>query len=425
MSSLKINVRKVWSGLNGKAIFRSFRGSPVRSNLNSAFISSFTQWGRFKKRSLHSQERLVTISQLGCALSECSVLPEFYDRLSNSVLNLFSHADALYIYQVDPLHHDIRFIHSAQRNPALVAEILPAILPVSSLTGLPAEVLRTASPLLISDLPRYAATQGCTFPEMAGDSQVKSLLLAPMISHKTVFGILELLSGALCRFNRAYTDLLLSIGSTAALVLQNNAFKEDLDFANRTLAKTYENTIESWRRALELRDQMSAGHASRAAEMAVRLGAYLGVDRRELVFLRFGAVLHDIGKIGIPDSVLLKAGPLEASEMSLMRKHPKFAFEMLSSLPNFATVLEIPYYHHERWDGSGYPTGLEGEQIPLAARIFAVVDVWDALCSDRPYRSAWTEERALTYIREESGRHFDPRIVEAFVALMVTWKHQN
>ena len=425
MSSLKFKVRKILPGLNGKAIFRSSQGSPVRTNLNSAFSSSFMRLGRFKERARYSRERLVTISQLGCILSECSVLPEFYDRLSSSVLSLFSHADTLYIYQVYPLHHDIRFIHSAQRNPALVAEILPAILPVSSLTGLPAEVLRTASPLLISDLPRYAAAQGCTFPEMAGDSQVKSLLLAPMISHKTVFGILELLSGALCRFNRADTDLLLSIGSTAALVLQNNAFKEDLDFANRTLAKTYENTIESWRRALELRDKMSAGHASRAAEMAVRLGAYLGVDRRELVFLRFGAVLHDIGKIGIPDSVLLKAGPLEASEMSLMRKHPQFAFEMLSSLPNFAPVLEIPYYHHERWDGSGYPTGLEGEQIPLAARIFAVADVWDALCSDRPYRSAWTEERALTYIREESGRHFDPRIVEAFVALMVTWKHQN
>ncbi|HEX7395067.1 MAG TPA: HD domain-containing phosphohydrolase [Anaerolineaceae bacterium] len=358
MSSLKFKVRKILPGLNGKVIFRSSQGSPVRTNLNSAFSSSFMRLGRFKERARYSRERLVTISQLGCILSECSVLPEFYDRLSSSVLSLFSHADTLYIYQVDPLHHDIRFIHSAQRNPALAAEIPPAILPVSSLTGLPAEVLRTASPLLISDLPYYAASQGCTFPEMAGDSQVKSLLLAPMISRKTVFGILELLSGARSQFKRADTDLLLSIGSTAALVLQNNAFKEDLDFANRSLAKTFENTIESWRRALELRDQFSGGHATRAAEMAVRLGAYLGVDRRELVFLRFGAVLHDIGKIGIPDSVLLKAGPLEASEMCLMRKHPQFAFEMLSSLPNFAPVLEIPYYHHERWDGSGYPTGL-------------------------------------------------------------------
>lgn len=425
MSSLKFNIRTNRPGLNGKAIFRSFQGSPVRTNLNYVFSSSFLRWGRFKKRAWQNRERLVTISQLGCALSECSVLPEFYDRLARSVLSLFSHADALNIYQVDPFHHDIRFIHSAQRDPALAAEILPAILPVSSLTGLPAEVLRTARPLLISDLPRYAASQGCIFPEMAGDSQVKSLLLAPMVSRKTVFGILELLSGARSRFNRADTDLLLSIGSTAALVLQNNAFKEDLDLANRALAKTYENTIESWRRALELRDQMSGGHATRAAEIAVRLGTYLGVDRRELVFLRFGAVLHDIGKIGIPDSVLLKAGPLEASEMGLMRKHPQFAFEMLSSLPNFAPVLEIPYYHHERWDGSGYPTGLEGEQIPLSARIFAVVDVWDALCSDRPYRRAWTEERALAYIREESGRHFDPRIVEAFVSLMVTRKYQN
>jgi HD-GYP domain-containing protein (c-di-GMP phosphodiesterase class II) len=152
--------------------------------------------------------------------------------------------------------------------------------------------------------------------------------------------------------------------------------------------------------------------------MAVRLGAWLGVDRSELVFVRFGAVLHDIGKIGIPDAVLFKPGPLEEDEMELMHKHPQFAFEMLSSLPNFAPVLEIPFYHHERWDGNGYPTGLEGEQIPLAARIFAVVDVWDALCSDRPYRQAWPEEQALSYIRDESGKHFDPRVVDAFMALV-------
>jgi hypothetical protein len=361
---------------------------------------------------------MVTVSQLSKDLMECTILPQFYDQLSSSVLNLFPHADALYIYQVDPVHQAIRFIHSAQNTPALAAQVLPAILPSNLMRGLPGEVLRAGSPLLVGDLPHYAALRGCTFPELAGGSPVKSLLLAPLISRKVVYGILELLSHKRHRFSPGDSDLLFAIGNTAALVLQNNAFKEDLDLANRTLSKTYENTIESWRRALELRDTISEGHSSRSAEMAVRLGAWLGVDRSELVFVRFGAVLHDIGKIGIPDAVLFKPGPLEEDEMDLMRKHPQFAFEMLSSLPNFAPVLEIPFYHHERWDGNGYPTGLEGEQIPLAARIFAVVDVWDALCSDRPYRLAWPEERALSYIRDESGKHFDPRVVDAFMALV-------
>jgi len=412
MSRLIIKVRKIRSGLHRRFIARPHNPQ------NLSYLSSRLRYGRLKEELLRSQERMVTVSQLSKDLAECAVLPQFYDRLSSSVLDLFPHADALYIYQVDPLHQSIRFIHSAQNTPALAAQVLPAILPSNLLRGLPGEVLRAGSPLLIGDLPHYAALRGCTFPELVGGSPVRSLLLAPMISRKVVFGILELLSHKRHRFSPADTDLLFAIGSTAALVLQNNAFKEDLDLANRTVAKTYENTIESWRRALELRDQVSEGHCSRSAEMAVRLGAWLGVDRSELVFVRFGAVLHDIGKIGIPDSVLFKPGPLEDDEMDLMRKHPQFAFEMLSSLPNFAPVLEIPFYHHERWDGNGYPTGLEGEQIPLAARIFAVVDVWDALCSARPYRQAWSEEQALSYIREESGKHFDPRVVDAFMALV-------
>ena len=412
MSRLIIKVRKIRSGSNRRLFTRP------RIPQNLSLLSSRLRFGRLKEELRRSHERMVTVSQLSRALAECAVLPQFYERLSSSVLSLFPHADALYIYQIDQDHQAIRFIHSAQNNAALAAEVLPAILPSNLLRGLPGEVLRAASPLLIGDLPRYAVVRGCTFPELAGGSPVKSLLLAPMTSRKVVYGILELLSHKRHRFNPADSDLLVAVGSTAALVLQNNAFKEDLDLANRTVAKTYENTIESWRRALELRDQISEDHSMRSAEMAVRLGAWLGVDHNELVFVRFGAVLHDIGKIGIPDAVLFKPGPLEDDEMSLMRKHPQFAFEMLSSLPNFAPVLEIPFYHHERWDGNGYPTGLEGEQIPLAARIFAVVDVWDALCSDRPYRQAWSQEQALSYIRQESGKHFDPRVVDAFMALV-------
>jgi hypothetical protein len=413
MSSMIIKVQKVRSGSRRRG---GFTRPHISQNLS--FITARLRFGRLKDELRSSHERMVTVSHLSRSLSECAILPQFYDRLSSSVLALFPQADALYIYCVDQQHQSIRFIHAAQNNPALAAEVLPAVLPSNLLRGLPGEVMRAAAPLLIGDLPHYAALRGCSFPELAGGSPVKSLLLTPVMSRRVVYGVLELLSHKRRRFSPADNDLLFAIGNTAGLVLQNNQFKEDLDLANRTLAKTYENTIESWRRALGLRDQISEGHSTRSAEMAVRLGAWLGVDRNELVFVRFGAVLHDIGKIGIPDSVLFKPGPLEEEEMDLMRKHPQFAFDILSSLPNFAPVLEIPFYHHERWDGNGYPTGLEGEQIPLAARIFAVVDVWDALCSDRPYRQAWPEEEALTYIRQESGKHFDPRVVDAFMALV-------
>jgi len=426
MSRLAIKTQKFRSGSSRKTLPPSLQGNQARSNSNSGSASSHLPYIRLNGQARQYREKLVTASQVGHILGECTVFTELYDRLSRSVTSLFPQADGLYIYQVDPLHHAIRFMHAAQNRKELADKILPAILPSDTILGLPGEVLRSASPLLINDLDAYASLHGCSFPEQAGGgSCVQSLLLTPMMSRKSVLGILELLSCRKDGFTRADADLLLSIGSTAALALQNMAYKEDLDQANRALTKTYESTIESWRRALELRDTTTESHASRVAEMTVRLGAWLGVERRELVFLRFGAVLHDIGKIGIPDSVLLKPGPLAEDEMGLMRKHPAFAFEMLSSLPNFAPVLEIPYYHHERWDGTGYPNGLEGEQIPLGARIFAVIDVWDALCSDRPYRQAWPEERALRHIQDESGKHFDPQIVEAFLALVITRKFQS
>ncbi|MCJ7722760.1 MAG: HD domain-containing protein, partial [Anaerolineales bacterium] len=158
----------------------------------------------------------------------------------------------------------------------------------------------------------------------------------------------------------------------------------------------------------------------RVTETTLKLASHLGVKDAELVHVRRGALLHDIGKMGIPDSILHKPGPLNEEDWALMRRHPVFAYNLLSPLTYLRPALEIPYCHHEKWDGSGYPRGLMGEQIPLMARIFAVVDVWDALISDRPYRKAWTNEKALAYIREQAGLHFDPNIVDAFLKIMVT-----
>ncbi|CCW36533.1 diguanylate cyclase (GGDEF) domain/uncharacterized domain HDIG-containing protein [Chthonomonas calidirosea] len=186
----------------------------------------------------------------------------------------------------------------------------------------------------------------------------------------------------------------------------------------RHLERVYSATIEGWSRILDLRDKETEGHSQRVTELSLRLAEQMGFSDRQLLYVRWGALLHDIGKIGIPDSILHKAGPLTEEEWAIMRRHPEYAYEMLSSIPFLRPALDIPYCHHERWDGSGYPRGLRGEEIPLAARIFAVVDVWDALRSDRPYRKGWPEEKVLEYLRDQSGHHFDPAVVTKFFELI-------
>jgi hypothetical protein len=183
------------------------------------------------------------------------------------------------------------------------------------------------------------------------------------------------------------------------------------------LEQTYDETLEGWARALELRDIETAGHCHRVSEITKRLAGEVGLANDGMDDLYRGALLHDIGKMGIPDSILLKPGKLTAEEFKQMQEHTTYAYDLLSHIPYLLKALDIPYCHHEKWDGTGYPRGLKGADIPLSARIFAVVDVYDALTSDRPYRQAWPEEQALAYIKERSGTEFAPTVVKAFVKL--------
>jgi PAS domain S-box-containing protein/putative nucleotidyltransferase with HDIG domain len=185
--------------------------------------------------------------------------------------------------------------------------------------------------------------------------------------------------------------------------------------ATTDLAQAYDATIEGWSRALDLRDRETEGHSLRVTNMTLRLAKCMGIEPREYLNLRRGALLHDIGKMGIPDEILFKKGALSDSEWVVMRKHPTYAYEMLKPIDYLHPALVIPKYHHEKWDGTGYPEKLTGELIPLAARIFSIVDVWDALSSDRPYRTAWSTEAVLDYIKQNSGTHFDPRVVDVFI----------
>ena len=193
----------------------------------------------------------------------------------------------------------------------------------------------------------------------------------------------------------------------------------------KNLRDTYDLTLAGWGQALEYHDRETEGHSQRVVEMTIALAKRLGITEQELDNIRRGALLHDIGKMALPDEILLKPDKLSEIEWKVVKMHPIFARNMLENIPFLKPALAIPYSHHERWDGSGYPEGLSKEDIPFAARIFAVVDVWDALISDRPYRKAWPEDQARDYIRDQSGKQFDPEVVEAFLKIVGDNKDQS
>jgi PAS domain S-box-containing protein len=240
----------------------------------------------------------------------------------------------------------------------------------------------------------------------------------PLIAKGQVKGVLELFHRAPLTPDQEWMDFLEALAGQAAIAINNAELFEGLQHANLELVLAYDATIEGWSRALDLRDKETEGHTQRVTELTLQLARAMGAfGEAALVHIRRGALLHDIGKMGIPDGILLKAGPLTAEEWAIMRKHPQYAYDMLSPISYLRPALDIPYCHHEKWDGTGYPHGLKGEQIPLAARVFAMVDVWDALRSDRPYRQSWPEAQVLEYIKAQAGKHFDPKVVEAFLRL--------
>ena len=206
----------------------------------------------------------------------------------------------------------------------------------------------------------------------------------------------------------------------AAVAIERAVLFKDLQRSNTELNHAYDSTLLGWAKTLELRDEETKGHADRVTNNAVGLAEALGIDEEELKFIKWGSLLHDIGKMGVPDSILLKPGKLSEEEWVLMRQHPIYAYNTLSGIDFLKKSLDIPYAHHEKWDGTGYPRGLTGEEIPLPARIFAIVDVWDALTSDRPYRKAWSEKKAIAHLQEQAGKHFDPEVVKAFLKIHST-----
>jgi putative nucleotidyltransferase with HDIG domain len=223
-----------------------------------------------------------------------------------------------------------------------------------------------------------------------------------------VIGVLEALNKKQGGFTDEDVKILTAIASQAAVAIENAQLV-------KALQESYESTLEGWAAALDLRDKETEGHSQRVTMLSLRLAEQMGLSKEFLTYVRQGALLHDIGKMAVPDHILHKKGPLTEQEKAIMRQHPVNAYNMLYPIAYLRPALDIPFCHHERWDGTGYPRGLKGDEIPLAARIFTVIDIWDALRSDRPYRKAWSERETLDYIQEQSGKSLDPTVVRHFV----------
>jgi PAS domain S-box-containing protein len=274
-------------------------------------------------------------------------------------------------------------------------------------------VLKTRQSLILED-----AQKDERFERWAAAEHVHGWMGVPMIARDEVVGFITLDSLSPATYSPSTAVLAQSFAHQAAIAVENAQLFENLQKSNLELSLAYDITLEGWGNALELRDKETQGHTRRVSELTVKLARRMGCSPEEVIQIRRGVLVHDIGKMAVSDRILHKKGPLTKREWEEMRKHPQYALDLLYPITYLRPALDIPYCHHERWNGTGYPRGLKGEQIPLAARIFAVVDVWDALLYDRPYRKAWAKQKAEKYIREEAGRYFDPHVVDIFLKMI-------
>lgn len=251
-----------------------------------------------------------------------------------------------------------------------------------------------------------------------GQEDFVSYYAVPLIAKGQTKGVLEIYHGSPLIPGEDWLDFLNMLAGQAALAIDSAALFLDLQRMNSELGAAYDAMIEGWSQALEISGREDHEHIQNVVRLTIQLAQKMDVDEGELMHIRHGALLHDVGKIGVPDSILNTPGPLDDTQWRTIRDHPRLAYQILSAVTYLAPALSIPLHHHERWDGKGYPHGLYAEQIPLAARIFSVVDVYDSLTSRRPYRPAWTPDQALEYIRDQAGKQFDPTVVQAFLQMM-------
>ncbi len=263
--------------------------------------------------------------------------------------------------------------------------------------------------------PFYVAGHDCR--DLGLSDQVRVYGLVPLSAHGEVLAVLEFKSCAPIPADDEWWNSIETIATVCALALHNARLYDEISSAHTEVVEGYDATLEGWSKALDLRDRETEGHSQRVTHAAVMLARKIGIHEDMVVHVRRGALLHDVGKLGVPDRILLKPGPLTAEEREVMQMHPQYAYEWLSRIPFLKPALDIPHYHHEKWDGTGYPHGLKGYDIPVAARLFTIIDIWDALMSNRPYRAAWPRDKVRSYMLEQSGKFFDPKLLTTFIEM--------
>lgn len=360
--------------------------------------------------------QLTSLNTIGLAITASLELKATLARLLD---NMISHLpiDAASVLLVNPRTG----LFEPAADKGIDLPISAHLLPRSD-EGLAGTAFQTQQPVIA--VPFTTRDVRCVRDRVLA-TRFESYFALPLRARGEVLGVIELL-----RYDRFKPDsewwlYVEALSVQAALAIHTATMFEQLQSANAELTYAYNATIEGWSHALDLRDQETEGHSVRVTDLTLRLARRLRLQTDALDHIRRGALLHDIGKMGVPDRILLKPGPLSTEEWAIMRQHPTYAYEWLSRIPFLYPALDIPYAHHERWDGSGYPRGLKGEQIPFSARIFAVVDVWDALRSERPYRMPWPDDQVIAHLKQLSGVHFDPQIVQSFIDMLIEQKPRS
>jgi PAS domain S-box-containing protein len=319
------------------------------------------------------------------------------------------HADAADVLRLNPQTQMLNY--TAGRGFRSTSPFTPPLRVGEGLAG------RSALDRRIVSIPDLTESKEAALPACRAPEGFISYVVVPLIARGLVKGVLEIYHRRPFLPDREWLDFLDAVASQAAIAIDNATLFKELQRSSAELGVAYDSTLEGWSHALDLRDRETVGHSQRVTDVTLRLARAMNINEADLIHIRRGALLHDIGKMGIPDNILHKPGPLNEEEWEVMKKHPVYAFKMLWPIAYLRPALDIPYGHHEKWDGTGYPRRLKGAEIPLAARIFAVVDVWDALSSDRPYRKAWPTEKVRDHSRSLYGTHFDPDVVKAFLEI--------
>ena len=348
--------------------------------------------------------QLSSLRTLDIAIVNSERLSELLDVFLTQIAAQLA-ADAIWVILVDDTSQELVDGVTHGFNPPVTIKDLPSQSNIRALLSHP-------DPVLLNDAHSMEEIFGevCNLFSFCG--------LIPLTTRHGVIGLLSVFRNQAFSPDADWLRFFEALAGQTAIGIDRINLIDNLRDLNQSLVSAYDATIQGWARALELRDKETEGHSRRVADMTLQLARAVGMPESEFKDIYRGALLHDIGKMPVPDRILLKNGPLNDEEWGLMRQHPDTAYNLLNNIPFLKHAVEIPYGHHEHWDGSGYPQGLSGEQIPLAARIFAFADVWDALTSDRPYREAWPKEKVLAYIIERSGTQFDPAIVSVFEKMM-------